>query len=61
MRSQMNTEGTVRGYEQVTILRQTDLMMTVTLGRGKEMENRRKKRELVQDIQHLNKRKTLKK
>lgn len=37
----MNTEGTVKGYEQVTILRQTDLMMTVTLGRGKEMENRR--------------------
>lgn len=37
----MNIEGTVRGYEQVTILRQTDLMMTVTLGRGKVMENRR--------------------
>ena len=31
----MNIEGTVRGYEQVIILRQTDLMMTVTLGRRK--------------------------
>ena len=35
MRSQMNIEGTVRGYEQVIILRQTDLMMTVTPGRRK--------------------------
>ena len=38
----MNIEGTVRGYEQVIILRQTDLMMTVILGRRKViMENRR--------------------
>ena len=31
----MNIEGTVGGYEQVIILRQTDLMMTVILGRRK--------------------------